>query len=117
MDTSFTDIPNQFQNDGSRRKTLFEAIILRWLRTIERGHFTIEFPSGARYILQGLESEPVADLKIHDFRTLYRLIAGGDTGLAEGYMAGEWETSDLGALLRFGTSNDGRYPGLWVSTG
>ena len=118
MDTSFSDIPNQFQNNGNRRKTFFEAIILRWLRKIERGHFTIEFPSGARYILQGLEPEPVADLKIHDFRTLYRLLAGGDTGFAEGFMAGEWETSDLAALLRFGTANEDALSGTlgkhWV---
>ena len=118
MDTSFSDIPNQFQNNGNRHKTFFEAIILRWLRKIERGHFTIEFPSGARYILQGLEPEPVANLKIHDFRTLYRLLAGGDTGFAEGYMAGEWETSDLAALLRFGTANEDALSGTlgkhWV---
>ena len=36
---------------------------------------------------------------IKDFRFIRRALASGDIGFAEGYVAGEWETPDLAAVL------------------
>jgi cyclopropane-fatty-acyl-phospholipid synthase len=36
---------------------------------------------------------------IHDFRFMRRVMAAGDIGFAEGFMAGEWDTPDMTALL------------------
>src|SRR5690606_31528675 len=41
----------------------------------------------------------------HDYRFMRRVLATGDIGLAEGYMAGEWDTPDLAALLTVFTLN------------
>jgi cyclopropane-fatty-acyl-phospholipid synthase len=36
---------------------------------------------------------------IHDFRFMRRVMAAGDIGFAEGFIAGEWDTPDLTAVL------------------
>ena len=36
---------------------------------------------------------------VNDFRFMRRVMAAGDIGFAEGFMAGEWDTPDLTALL------------------
>lgn len=69
------------------------------------GRLTLLFPSGEGLVFQGAEAGPEATLKINDFRFIRRALSGGDVGLGEGYMAGEWETPDLTALLMFFAEN------------
>ena len=57
----------------------------------------IETPEG-RIQRFGPSSDP-ARLVIHDWKMVRRGLTGGDIGLAEGYMAGEWDTPDLAKLL------------------
>ncbi|NMT63679.1 SAM-dependent methyltransferase [Marinobacter orientalis] len=46
-----------------------------------------------------------AELIIHDCSTWKDLLTGGSIGAAESYVAGDWSTPDLVALLRFFTRN------------
>lgn len=46
-----------------------------------------------------------AELVIHDSSTWKDLLTGGSIGAAESYVAGDWSTPDLAALLRFFTRN------------
>ena len=46
-----------------------------------------------------------AELIIHDSSTWKDLLTGGSVGAAESYVAGDWSTPDLVALLRFFTRN------------
>lgn len=48
---------------------------------------------------------PPAELIIHDSSTWKDLLTGGSVGAAEAYVAGDWSTPDLVALLRFFTRN------------
>jgi cyclopropane-fatty-acyl-phospholipid synthase len=48
---------------------------------------------------------PHARLHVIDFRFIGRVLASADIGLAEGYIAGEWDTPDLSALLEALSSN------------
>lgn len=57
----------------------------------------IETPEG-RIQRFGPAGDP-ARLVIHDWKMVRRGLMGGDIGLAEGYMAGEWDTPDLARLL------------------
>ncbi|WP_374470475.1 class I SAM-dependent methyltransferase [Phenylobacterium sp.] len=63
------------------------------------GGLTFVLPSGRELVLRGREPGPAATLLVRDFRFMRRVIAAGDIGFAEGYMAGEWDTPDLSALL------------------
>ncbi|HYC74796.1 cyclopropane-fatty-acyl-phospholipid synthase family protein [Brevundimonas sp.] len=63
------------------------------------GRLTVRLPGGAAHVLEGGEPGPSATLDIRDYRFAGRVLASGDIGFAEGYMAGEWETPHLAALL------------------
>jgi cyclopropane-fatty-acyl-phospholipid synthase len=86
-------------NDAGMARSL-ERGMLRWLAgRLASGELVIDTPSGGRLTLQGRVAGPRLRLSIHDWRLLYRLAAGWDLGLAEGYIAGEWSSPDLKALL------------------
>jgi cyclopropane-fatty-acyl-phospholipid synthase len=73
------------------------------LRIIARnwtiGSVTFVLPSGRELHVTSGQPGPAARLIVHDFRFMRRALATGDIGFAEGYMAGEWDTPDLSALL------------------
>jgi cyclopropane-fatty-acyl-phospholipid synthase len=63
------------------------------------GTLTWVMPSGRELSIEGEKKGPQARLIIHDFRFMRRVLSAGDIGFAEGFMAGEWDTPDLSALL------------------
>jgi len=48
---------------------------------------------------------PSARVEIRDSRAASRLLRGQSLGMAEGYIAGEWDTPDLSAVLALGLAN------------
>jgi cyclopropane-fatty-acyl-phospholipid synthase len=63
------------------------------------GRLTVLLPGGASHVLEGAGAGPSAVLDVRDYRFARRVLANGDIGFAEGYMAGEWETPHLAPLL------------------
>jgi cyclopropane-fatty-acyl-phospholipid synthase len=63
------------------------------------GRLTVLLPNGEVHQLDGAEPGPTAIFDIKDYRFARRVLASGDIGFAEGYMAGEWESPQLAALL------------------
>ncbi|MBX3533554.1 MAG: class I SAM-dependent methyltransferase [Xanthobacteraceae bacterium] len=82
----------------------------RWiahvLRSLKIGHLTIETPSGARVEGKGEIEGPRATLILHRWRTMRRLMFGGDVGFAEAYMDGDWSTPDLATLIELAALNE-----------
>ena len=76
------------------------------------GRLEIALPSGQRLSIGGKEPGPQARLEVKDYRGLKRIISGAGVGLAEGYMAGEWDTPDLHTLLEALSLNFDRLTGL-----
>ena len=64
-----------------------------------QGECVFVLPTGREFALTGTRSGPAATLVVRDFRFMRRVLTGGVIGFAEGYIAGEWDTPDLGALL------------------
>lgn len=48
---------------------------------------------------------PEANIAIKSWRSLRRLLTGGDIGFAQAYIDGDWETSDLTSVIRFAARN------------
>ena len=69
------------------------------------GSLSFVMPSGRAFKVQGKEAGPEAVLVIHDFRFVGRVMAGGDIGFGEGYIAKEWDSPNLSAVLQAFTSN------------
>lgn len=89
-----------------------EAIVARWLRRIAIGRLTVDLPSGSRRVFGNSKSDFEATMKINDLRVVLRVLSSGDIGLAEGYVAGEWDTPDLTALLLLGVLNSEALSGM-----
>jgi cyclopropane-fatty-acyl-phospholipid synthase len=71
----------------------------------EYGRLTFLLPSGREVRVEGDKPGPDAWLIVNDFRFLSRVLSAGDIGFGEGFMAGEWDTPDLSALLEAFTVN------------
>ena len=89
-------------------RTFFDIVSRNWTY----GGFTLVLPSGQRLPVQGREPGPQGVLEIRDYRCLSRVLASVGIGFAEGYMAGEWDTPDLHALLEVLSMNFDRLQGL-----
>ena len=82
--------------------------LLRWtalrrLRRVWRGpHLELALPSGAVFELgTGSPSAPRAPrVTIHDDRLFLRMLMRGEMGAGESFVAGEWESDDLVAVMR-----------------
>ncbi len=100
---------------------IHEWLLSRWLRRIQVGRLTVSFPSGAQMTFAGQKPGPQALLAIHDVRFVYRILASGDIGFAESYMAGEWDTPDLRLVLTLGELNASALSGAlgqsWIMKG
>jgi cyclopropane-fatty-acyl-phospholipid synthase len=76
-------------------RTLVDLASRNWMH----GRLVFVLPTGREVAVGGALPGPDARVIIHDYRFVRRALAGGDIGFAEGYMAGEWETPDLSAVL------------------
>ena len=65
----------------------------------DTGNLDVVMPGGRRLQFRGHQPGPAAELIIKDYKAVGRVMAAADIGFAEGYMAGEWDTPDLPALL------------------
>jgi cyclopropane-fatty-acyl-phospholipid synthase len=74
-------------------------------RTWDFGSLTFVLPSGRELPIEGRLAGPAGRLIVRDFRFVSRVLAAGDIGFGEGFMAGEWDTPDLAALLEVFTLN------------
>ena len=66
---------------------------------LRRGTLEAVLPDGRRFKFGGQEPGPAATVIIRDFGFARRFLGGGDIGIAEGYLRGEWETPDLTQFL------------------
>ena len=78
---------------------LLQRILPRLMGRLACGQLVIETPGRDYLVFRGMHPGPSAQLSIHHPRFLQRLLTSGDVGFAQSYMAGEWSTPDLHALL------------------
>lgn len=76
----------------------------KYLRGIEQGTLHVTYSNGSKKTY-GNGEVPTTDLIIHKSRFFKRLALYGDIGFAESYMDGDFETSDLTALITLGLIN------------
>ncbi|MGE0484056.1 MAG: class I SAM-dependent methyltransferase [Gammaproteobacteria bacterium] len=74
-------------------------------RRLRRGTLQVETPRGERLDF-GDGGAPQATWQLRHPRALWRLLTGGALGFAEGYLAGDWDTPDLMALLDLAAANE-----------
>jgi cyclopropane-fatty-acyl-phospholipid synthase len=88
-----------------RAPAAFRTVLKISSENWEYGRLTFVLPSGREVPVMGEKPGPDARLIVNDFRFLSRVLSAGDIGFGEGFMAGEWDTPDLSALLEAFTVN------------
>jgi cyclopropane-fatty-acyl-phospholipid synthase len=66
---------------------------------LRRGTLDVTLPDGRTVRLGGFEPGPAAAMTIGSYGFASRLLNGGDIGIAEAYLNGEWDTPDLTEFL------------------
>lgn len=83
-----------------------ERLLARMLKDIRFGRMHLTLPTGRSFVVDGRDPGPACNVRIKSNRVIGRMMRGGDLGLAEGYLADEWETDNLSAFLMFGQVNE-----------
>lgn len=83
----------------ARELPYFVRLILPVTARLHWGSATIILPDARRIEIAGTVPGKHAELTINNYRCLWRLLRTGNLGFAEGYLAHEWDTPDLPALL------------------
>ena len=76
------------------------------VRRMTLGQLTLIGPDGGSEIIAAAKPGPQAVLRIRRTRAVRRLLTGGDVGFAESYLAGDWESPDLAALIELAARNE-----------
>lgn len=66
---------------------------------LRRGTLDVTLPDGRVVRLGGLEPGPAAAMMVYNYSFATRLLNGGDIGIAEAYLNGDWDTPDLTQFL------------------
>ena len=69
------------------------------LSTLEHGELEFIAPNGEVTLARGRQPGPHARFHIHDWDVLRRIMARGDIGLGEEYIAGSWDTDSVENLV------------------
>jgi cyclopropane-fatty-acyl-phospholipid synthase len=101
---------SQSDVNALRAPTSAKAVLLG-LRQVRGGAVRVTYPGGAEHSY-GDGAGPIIALRVKDWRFARRVLTNGDIGLAEGFMAGEWDTDDLPALLTLLADNIERFQRL-----
>lgn len=88
------------------RPGLMERLVANVLGQIKVGQLSVTFASGNQIDVRGTARPALrGEMRIHDNTALARILHRGATGLAEGYMAGQWSTPDLTGLMTLLAAN------------
>ncbi|WP_415885121.1 class I SAM-dependent methyltransferase [Neptuniibacter sp. QD37_6] len=88
---------------SSPQPTWFEKKLLKYLTAKLNqsiGTLNLTLPSGHTEKIG--HSSPIAEVKLNNFRPLVRLFFGGINGWSGSYLAGDWDSKDLTALMQWG---------------
>lgn len=73
---------------------------------LRQGRLTLTVPDGQTMMFEGSEPGPHGHIILKTDRVARRLLFGGDMGLAESYMDGDWDSPDLTTLLHLAALNE-----------
>jgi cyclopropane-fatty-acyl-phospholipid synthase len=88
------------------------AVVPRLLATLrpswQVGRLSVELPDGSTHHFGPETDRQSARIRIRHPAFFRRLLTGGDMGVGESYMDGEWESDDLASFLTLAAENEDR---------
>lgn len=96
-------------NDGG----FMQKLVLRSLSKLKKGQLIITLPNQKSLKLgESINPSSIAEIKIIDNQFFRRVVLGSDIGLTESYIAGEWDSPNLTAVIGFFIQNIENTPGM-----
>ncbi len=109
MDFAMTERPIELSPETARQALADLPRIARRafgvVMALEIGNLTIVVPDGRRFLVKGRQPGPEAELVVHDWRFVRRVLSAGTVGVGESFIAGEWSSPDVTAFLELFACN------------
>ncbi len=86
-------------SDRLSRLMFFRNLVFTSFAKLSNGSLTVVLPDRSRRVFGGLGKGRTATLEVRDENFFRRCVVAGPIGFGESYMAGEWDTPDLTALI------------------
>ena len=83
-------------------RTVDQRILEIICRRTRRGSLTVRLPDETTRCFEGSLPGPRAEIHLHDPRLIGRLVRTGAIGLADGWIAGEFDSPDLTSVIELG---------------
>src|SRR5215471_10759606 len=74
-------------------------LAFKYAALLRRGTLDVTLLDGRVLRFGGVEPGPAAAMTVRTYGFAWRLLNGGDIGIAEAYLRGEWDTPDLTRFL------------------
>jgi cyclopropane-fatty-acyl-phospholipid synthase len=84
--------------------TIAKRLLFQVLNKLEEGQLSVVCPEDT-YVFGSPDAELKAVLAVHNQRFFRRALLGGDVGMGEAFMQGDWSSPDLLALVRLAVRN------------
>ncbi|MBX3568499.1 MAG: class I SAM-dependent methyltransferase [Rhizobiaceae bacterium] len=81
------------------------SILRRLVGNLDVGSLTVRTPSGQTLAIRSPNPGPDAEIRIHRWRALRRLVFGGDIAFAEAYVDGDWSSPDVELVIELAARN------------
>ena len=94
-----------------------EARVLGAFARMPRGRLSVRLPNGTTRVFGGSRPGPEAEMILRKPRFFRRGVFHGDIGFGEAYQDGDWETSDLAAVIGWFCANVDAAPCMSGSAG
>lgn len=91
---------------GLKKDAWIARMCLKSLRNIEFGSLALVTPKGNSFSFKGEKPGPDAQIRLHDWSVVRKALTRGDTGFGEEYVAGNWDSDDVIALMHFFCLNE-----------
>jgi cyclopropane-fatty-acyl-phospholipid synthase len=92
--------------------SLARKFVLKELSQLSQGHLSLQLPEGKTLTFGNATTRTGARMHVTDENFFNRLVLAADIGLAESYIAGEWDSPDLCAVIGFFIQNIERTPNM-----
>lgn len=86
---------------SSTRRGFYERVILGLFSKMEKGRLYITLPSEEAISIGNGEGGVVATIHVNSYSFFRRCVLYGDIGFGEAYEAGEWDTEDITAVIKW----------------
>lgn len=80
---------------------IFQSLVIKFLKELKSDGLILQMPEGEELRFGSPHCGDPAQMKVHSYEFFKRVVLGGDIGLGEAFMTGEWSSPDPVRVLQF----------------